>query len=119
MVGNTYIYLACPQIIKCSYLISKNIYIYGVRIYRDRIAKGSNESIKAGALDTLMLIYDKRIEYFGQEGLTLGRKGLDLFKYDRSIEYGFKKRVNLLRISYRRETAKVAIFEYDEVLYIR
>jgi len=63
---------------------SKNIYIYGVRIYRDRLAKLTDPETKALALDTLMLIYDKRAEYFGQEGLVMGRKGLDLFKYDRS-----------------------------------
>ena len=33
-----------------------------------------------------MLIYDRRIEYFGQEGYVLGRKGIDLIKYDKSRE---------------------------------
>jgi tetratricopeptide (TPR) repeat protein len=62
---------------------SKNIYLYGVKIYRAKLDNTSDPDARAGALDTLMLVYDKRAQYFGQEGLVLGRKGLDLFKYDR------------------------------------
>lgn len=82
---------------------SKNIYIYGVRIYRDRIENARDETARASALDTLMLIYDKRIENFGQEGLTLGRKGLDLLKYDRTkvteCYEMLKKSVELAKVS--------------------
>jgi tetratricopeptide (TPR) repeat protein len=60
---------------------SKNIYLYGVRIYRELIAREKNPSRQQELIDTLMLIYDRRIEHFGQEGLVLGRKGLDLLKY--------------------------------------
>ncbi len=63
---------------------SKNIYLYGIKIYRERIEELSDPEIKAQALDTLMLIYDRRAQYFGQEGLVMGRKGLDLLNYDRS-----------------------------------
>ncbi len=70
------VFANCPE-------SSRNIYIYGVRIYREKIENAKNEDAKARALDTLMLIYDRRAEYFGQEGLVLGRKGLDLFRYDR------------------------------------
>ena len=63
---------------------SKNIYLYGIKIYRDRVAKQQDPAQKALALDTLMLIYDRRIEHFGQEALVLGRKGLDLLRYDNS-----------------------------------
>ena len=63
---------------------SKNIYLYGVKIYRARVAKQQDPAQKAFALDTLMLIYDRRIEHFGQEALVIGRKGLDLLRYDNS-----------------------------------
>lgn len=82
---------------------SKNIYIYGVRIYRDKLNKAKDPEVKARALDTLMLVYDMRIQYFGQEGLTLGRKGLDLFKYDRTKE---KESYDILKRSL--ELAKVS-----------
>lgn len=70
------VFAECPE-------SSKNIYLYGVKIYRDKLDNTSDPEARAGALDTLMLVYDKRAQYFGQEGLVLGRKGLDLFKYDR------------------------------------
>ena len=60
---------------------SRNIYLYGVRIYRELLAKEKNPSRQQELIDTLMLIYDRRIENFGQEGMVTGRKGLDLLKY--------------------------------------
>lgn len=60
---------------------SRNIYLYGVRIYRELIAKEKNPSRQKELIDTLLLIYDRRIENFGQEGMVMGRKGLDLLKY--------------------------------------
>jgi len=60
---------------------SRNIYLYGVRIYRSVIEKEKNPERQQELVDTLMLIYDRRIENFGQEGLVLGRKGTDLLKY--------------------------------------
>jgi tetratricopeptide (TPR) repeat protein len=63
---------------------SKNIYLHGVKIYRRRVSQQKDPELKANALDTLMLIYDRRMEHFGQESLVLGRKGLDLLRYDNS-----------------------------------
>jgi tetratricopeptide (TPR) repeat protein len=63
---------------------SKNIYLYGIKIYRKRVSEQKDPAKKASALDTLMMIYDRRIEHFGQEALVLGRKGLDLLRYDNS-----------------------------------
>lgn len=71
------VFANCPE-------SSKNIYLYGVKIYRGKLEKAADDDARADALDTLMLIYDKRARYFGQEGLVLGRKGLDLFRYDRT-----------------------------------
>ncbi|MBN2519315.1 MAG: hypothetical protein JXB17_02325 [Bacteroidales bacterium] len=81
-----YTYENCPA-------ASKNIYIYGTRIIKDFIENGP-ESRKSGMIDTLMLVYDKRIEIFGQKGYVLGRKGIDLAKYDKNREkeaYAFMK----------------------------
>lgn len=60
---------------------SRNIYLYGVRIYKEKIEKETDPALQRSFVDTLMLIYDKRIENFGQEGLVLGKKGVDLMKY--------------------------------------
>ncbi len=64
----------CPQ-------SSKNIYIMGARIIKHKIENASDEAEKQKLIDTLMLLYDKRIEYFNQEGYVLGRKGIDLLRY--------------------------------------
>ena len=63
---------------------SKNIYLYGVKIYRDRLDMENEPVRKKELLDTLMMIYDRRIEYFGQKGHVLGRKGIDLLRYDQN-----------------------------------
>lgn len=64
----------CPQ-------ASINTYIYGVKIMRYLIEKEADDNKKEALIDTLMLIYDTRIEYFGQKGKVLGQKGMDLLRY--------------------------------------
>jgi len=60
---------------------SEKMYVDGVTIYRNFIESADNEAAREGLIDTLMLIYDRRMEYFGGEGNILGRKGRDLLKY--------------------------------------
>ncbi len=62
---------------------SKNIYIQGEKILEYKIDSAKSEVEKEAYIDTLLLLYDQRIEYFGQEGKVLGKKGLDLLKYRR------------------------------------
>ena len=52
-----YVFDNCPA-------ASKNIYIYGGKIMKYLI-ENSSEERKPGLVDTLMLLYDRRIEYFG------------------------------------------------------
>lgn len=74
-------YKVCPA-------SAKTLYIDGARFYSNMLDAISGDSSKLerrdGLLDTLMAIYDQRIEYFGDEGFVLGLKGVDLFKYDES-----------------------------------
>jgi tetratricopeptide (TPR) repeat protein len=57
------------------------------------------DQTKSKYIDTLMMIYDQRIKYFGREGYVLGRKGSDLFKYApeqyEKAYHIFKKSVDL------------------------
>ncbi len=77
------VYNSCPR-------ASENIYVDGVKMTSFRIRKAKDPVIKAGLIDTLMMIYDRRIEYFphkhktkrNQEGAILGRKGVDFYKLD-------------------------------------
>ncbi len=70
------VFAECPQ-------SSKKMYVDGVKMYSDMIVKEKNATVKKGLIDTLMLIYDIRIKYFGEEGNVLGRKGNDLYQFDK------------------------------------
>jgi tetratricopeptide (TPR) repeat protein len=61
---------------------SGNIYKNGPKIFKERI-KNDNEN-KSAYVDTIMTIYDQRIQYFGKEGYVLGLKGYDLIGLDKS-----------------------------------
>lgn len=59
---------------------SKNIYIYGPRIFKSLFEKETDAAKKKEYLDMVMQIYDKRMEYFSDEdskGTILARKAYD------------------------------------------
>jgi tetratricopeptide (TPR) repeat protein len=60
---------------------SKNIYINGAKIFQDLIERTKDPDLQSAYFDTLMQIYDRRIQYFGEEGYVLGRKGKDIMRY--------------------------------------
>lgn len=64
----------CPQ-------AQKSTYINGVKMYRSFIAKQKDPALKAQLIDTLYMIYDRRIEYYKQKAYVLGRKGTDMATY--------------------------------------
>lgn len=77
-----YCFKYCPK-------SSENIYVDGVKMLDYYIKKASNDEAKQNLLiDTLMMVYDQRIEYFpnhyktgkSQIGDILGRKGVDLYQ---------------------------------------
>ncbi|HBF88381.1 MAG TPA: hypothetical protein DDX39_07025 [Bacteroidales bacterium] len=83
------VFNTCPE-------SSKNIYIHGVRIISEQIDKAKeakNLELKNKYIDTLMMVYDQRIKYFGQEADVLERKAVDLFKNDESR---FEESYNML-----------------------
>ncbi len=60
---------------------SVRMYVDGATMYRFFIEEAPEGQKKEGLIDTLMLIYDQRIEYLGDEGNVLGRKAKDLLAY--------------------------------------
>lgn len=78
------VFNSCPK-------ASKNTYLRGATIYKNLIAREKDAAVKNGLIDTLMLIYDQRIENFGQEASVLGYKGVDL--------YGYKKEEAALEVA--------------------
>lgn len=71
------VYRECPD-------SKESLYAYGINMYRDFVEK-ETDPVKISALvDTMMMVYDKRIRYFPKsEGDVLGRKGIDLLRYQR------------------------------------
>ena len=63
---------------------TKNIYIDGVKMYKTFIDGEKDPARRDMMIDTLMLIYDRRIKYFKEKGSVLGRKGVDLMRYKRN-----------------------------------
>lgn len=74
-----WVFFNCP-------MASQNTYLDGANMIDFFLKKAKTEEEKDKYVDTLMMIYDKRIQYFGREGYVLGRKGSDLIKY-RPDEY--------------------------------
>lgn len=68
-----WVFLNCP-------LASQNVYIHGLRMTEQRIQNETDKIKREKLVDTMMMIYDQRIQYFGKEGYNLGRKGVDLYK---------------------------------------
>lgn len=77
---------------------SQNMYVDGVKMYKSFVSKEKNPAVVEGLIDTLMLIYDRRLQYFNDEANVLGRKATDLLRYRKddikSVEeaYGYLKR---------------------------
>lgn len=67
-------YVNCPA-------STKNLYIHGPKIMEYFISNASDEVVKQKYVDSLMLMYDKRIEYFDEAGKVLGMKAADLLTY--------------------------------------
>lgn len=66
-------FVNCPE-------ASQNIYIHGVKIIKNMISDEKDPELKNKLIDTLMMVYDQRIKLFNNEGMVLGRKGVDLYK---------------------------------------
>ena len=86
------VYNECPK-------ASKNIYLHGEKMLKDAIENADDEGEKAELLDSLMSLYDQRIEYFGQKGFVVGKKGTNYLKYAEKTVDNFQKAYNLLEKS--------------------
>ena len=99
---------------------SKNIYIYGVKIVKYLIDKEQNEQRVNELVDTLMLLYDRRIKYFDEEGYVLGRKAIDLLRYrkqDLVQAYGYLKKSIELEGNKSDEAILVTYMQLSNILF--
>jgi len=64
---------------------SEKMYVEGVSMYKKFYESESNPARQQELVDTMMLIYTRRMEYFPKKnGSTVGRKGIDLLRYRRN-----------------------------------
>ncbi len=86
--------------------ISEKFYVDGVTMYRHYIEETPEGQARNGKIDTMMLIYDQRMAYFGGEGNILGRKGSDLLKYRSDDKEQVQAAYGMLKESLEIEGAK-------------
>ncbi len=70
-----WVYNNCPS-------ASSNIFKRGPKLIKHLMKK--NPENKQAYIDTLMIIFDKRIQYFGKQGYVLGLKGYELVILDKN-----------------------------------
>lgn len=68
------VFINCP-------MASENTFIRGANIIKYAVEHEKDIKLKEKLVDTLLMIWDKRIEFFGKEGLNLGKKGIDLMTF--------------------------------------
>ncbi len=79
---------------------SKNIYISGAKIFTKLIEDEKDPELRIAFIDTLMLIYDNRIHHFGEEGYVLGKKGIDILRFnEKEFNLAYRAFVSSARVS--------------------
>jgi hypothetical protein len=92
---------------------SRNIYIQGVDLMNYMIENAETEEIRKAYLDTAMMMFDQRIEYFGDSANVLGRKGIFYFEHNQNIEEsgpGYEALAESIRLSRDRPSPAVIVY---------
>ncbi len=92
------VYTECPK-------STKYIYIDGIKMIERDIQKAEGEE-KAALVDSMMNIYKKRIQYYGQKGFVLGNMGIDYIKYAENTTENMQKAYEWLKESISLEKHK-------------
>ncbi len=83
------------------------MYVEGVTMYKKFIESSPSPQRTEEMADTLMLIYDRRIEYYpARKGSILGRKGIDLLRYRRTDIDAVEQAYGILKKSIEIEASK-------------
>jgi len=62
----------------------EGIYAYGIIMFKSFLEEAKDPALKAAYCDTIMMIHERRIKYFKNEGRILGSEGIDLLRYRRN-----------------------------------
>ncbi len=93
-----YMFDHCPD-------AATRLYSDGVKLYDHYYKVAKTQERQNEVVDTIMMIYDQRIKYFGKhskypEGWIRGRKALDLVKYKRGNEEAMKLAYEDFKLSF-------------------
>jgi len=105
-----YVFNNCPR-------SSQNMLIHGVKIMEYRIKNEKDAAMKEKLIDTLLMVYDKRMKYFptykgrNQVGKIMGSKGVAMYKY-RPSEYKEAYKVLSQAVEMQKDKAKGAVYIY-------
>ena len=74
-----WVFFNCP-------LVSQNVYIDGAKMIAARINEAKDQKTRDKYIDTLMMVFENRIKYFGdsptsREGMVIGRQAIELENY--------------------------------------
>lgn len=107
-----WVFANCPQ-------SSKNVFIHGARMYKDLIEKETVPAAKERYIDTLLMVYDKRIELYGEEGKVLGSKGIDMLRYRQAnYEPAYEVLKKSIGIEQSASTATAVSSYFQSVLFM-
>ena len=79
--------------------LNKSIYINGVKIYDGLASEESDAAQKVVFQDSVLTLYDLRIQYFGEEGKVLNRKAFDAYKYFKGDKSRYEELFQLFLIA--------------------
>jgi hypothetical protein len=86
---------------------SERMYVQGITMYRSFIQSESDPAKKEQLIDTMLLIYERRAEYFPKsKGNVLGRMGIDLLRYRRADVNEVEKAYGYLKESIEMQKTK-------------
>ena len=108
LMGWRYVFENCPK-------SRRSIYSHGVKIFKHLIENTKDEELKKKYIDTLLMIYDRRIEYFGDyakypEGWIRGRKGSAIMKYNKDAEAAYEELAKSVEMREKKTEAGVITY---------
>jgi len=85
---------------------SERMYVEGITMYRKYIESSTVPERTEELIDTMLLIYERRYEYFGGEGNIKGREGIDLLRYRRDDINAVSQAYDMLKRSIELEKSQ-------------
>ncbi len=98
----------------------ENIYRRGAEIYGAFVENATTKAEKLRYIDTIMMVYDQRIKYFGdsKEGFILGRKLHDFLFYKKDLDKTEEEIINDLKTAYEMGEKSIELAGEDSELAV-